>query len=179
MKNINKKENIIKISVIGGSRVDSEIYNLAYEVGKEIAKNGAVLISGGLTGVMEAACKGASKEGGLTIGILPTVDENSANKYVDIKIPTGIGYARNLIVVLSSHAVIAVNGSSGTLSEISYSLTFNKPLIGLKTWEITPYYSKNAPGIIRAETAKEAVTLAIKAAKEQIRKTLSQSLSED
>jgi hypothetical protein len=162
---MNKKGDLIKISVIGGSEVNNEIYNLAYEVGREIAKSGAVLICGGLGGTMEAVCKGAKKEGGLTIGILPTTNENDANKYVDIKIPSGIGYARNMIVVLSSHAVIAVDGSSGTLSEIAYALTFNKPVIGLKTWELHTYESRTLPDIIRASTAKEAVNLALKEAK--------------
>jgi hypothetical protein len=162
---MNKKGDLIKISVIGGSEVNNEIYNLAYEVGREIAKSGAVLICGGLGGTMEAVCKGAKKEGGLTIGILPTTNENDANKYVDIKIPSGIGYARNMIVVLSSHAVIAVDGSSGTLSEIAYALTFNKPVIGLKTWELHTYESRTLPDIIRARTAKEAVNLALKEAK--------------
>ena len=165
-----KKENIIKISVIGGSQVDSEIYNLAYEVGKEIARNGAVLICGGLSGVMEASCKGAKEEGGLTVGIIPTEDENDANKYVDIKIPTGIGYARNVPIILSAHAVIAINGSSGTLSEIGYALTFNKPIIGLKTWQARPYYSENTPFIFRVNTAKEAVKIAIKEARGYIKK---------
>ncbi len=165
MINIKKKEGIIKISVIGGSHIDSDIYNLAYEVGREIARNGAVLVCGGLSGVMEAACRGASEEDGLTIGILPTTDENCANEYVDIRIPTGIGHARNLTVVLSAHAVIAVDGSYGTLSEISYALTFKKPVIGLKTWELKPYYSENIPHIIRAKTAREAVRKAVKEAK--------------
>jgi len=170
MKDIKKKEDIIKISVIGGSQVDNEIYNLAYEVGREIARNGAVLVCGGLSGIMEASCKGAKEEGGLTVGILPTSNENDANKYVDIKIPTGMGYARNVPVILSSHAVIAVDGSYGTLSEIGYALTYCKPIIGLKTWEVKPYYSENTPFIISAKTAKEAVKLAIKEARDYIRK---------
>jgi len=170
MKKIKKKEDIIKISVIGGSQVDNEIYNLAYEVGREIARNGAVLVCGGLSGIMEASCKGAKEEGGLTVGILPTSNENDANKYVDIKIPTGMGYARNVPVILSSHAVIAVDGSYGTLSEIGYALTYCKPIIGLKTWEVKPYYSENTPFIISAKTAKEAVKLAIKEARDYIRK---------
>ena len=94
MIKINDK--ITKISVIGGSQVGSDIYDLAYDVGREIAKRGAILICGGLTGVMEAACRGAKKEGGLTIGILPSADESNANRYVDIKLPTGFGYARNI-----------------------------------------------------------------------------------
>ena len=170
MKSTTKNKDIIKISVIGGSQVDIEIYNLAYEVGKEIARNGAVLVCGGLSGIMEASCKGAKEEGGLTVGILPTSNENDANKYVDIKIPTGMGYARNVPVILSSHAVIAIDGSCGTLSEIGYALTYCKPIIGLKTWEVRPYYSENTPFIIRAKTVKEAVKIAIKEAKNYIRK---------
>ena len=169
MKKIKKKEELIKISVIGGSQVDNEMYDLAYEVGKEIARNGAVLICGGLSGTMEAACKGAREEGGLTVGILPTENEDDANKYVDIKIPTGMGYARNVPIILSAHAVIAIDGSCGTLSEIGYALTYNKPVIGLKTWEIRPYYSENMPFIIRVKTAKEAVKIAIKEAKDYIK----------
>ena len=169
MKKIKKKEELIKISVIGGSQVDNEMYDLAYEVGKEIARNGAVLICGGLSGTMEAACKGAREEGGLTVGILPTANEDDANKYVDIKIPTGMGYARNVPIILSAHAVIAIDGSCGTLSEIGYALTYNKPVIGLKTWEIRPYYSENMPFIIRVKTAKEAVKIAIKEAKDYIK----------
>jgi uncharacterized protein (TIGR00725 family) len=166
----NKKNNIIKISVIGGSKVDTDIYQLAYRVGREIARKEAVLICGGLTGIMEAACKGAKKEGGLTIGILPTQNENDANEYVDIVIPTGMGYARNVSIILSAHAVIAINGSYGTLSEISYTLTYKKPIIGLKTWDAQPYYSENTPFIIRAETAEEAVRIAMKEAKNYIKK---------
>jgi len=165
MVNIRKEDGIIKISVIGGSKIGTDIYDLAYEVGREIAKNKAVLICGGLSGVMEAACKGASEEEGLTIGILPFTDESYANEYVDIKIPTGIGLARNLSVVLSAHAIIAVDGSYGTLSEISYAMTFKIPVIGLKTWELKPYYSKKSLNIIRAGTAGEAVKKAIREAK--------------
>ena len=168
MIKINDK--IIKISVIGGSKVGSDIYKLAYEVGSEIAKGGAILICGGLSGVMEACCRGAKKEGGLTIGILPSKEENTANKYVDIKIPTGLGYARNIFIVLSAHAIIAIDGSYGTLSEIGYSLTYNRPIIGLNTWEIQPYYNENIPFIIRAKTAKEAVKIALKEAKIYIKK---------
>src|SRR4030066_1014771 len=171
MKKIRKREEVIKISVIGGSQVDNEIYDLAYEGGKEIARNGAVLVCGGLSGIMEASCRGAREKGGLSVGILPTANENDANKYVDIIIPTGRGYARNVPIILSSHAVIAIDGSCGTLSEIGYALTYDKPIIGLKTWEVRPYYSENMPYIIRAKTAKEAVKLAIKEARDYIKKS--------
>ena len=161
IEEINSK--IKKIAVIGGSRIPPEdnIYIMAYEVGRHIAKSGAVLICGGLSGVMEAACKGAKEENGLTIGILPSADEETSNRWVDISIPTGLGYARNALVVLSSHAVIAVDGSEGTLTEIGYAITFNKPLIGLRTWQIKPYENICTSLIQDADTPEEAVEMAL------------------
>ncbi|MGM0365985.1 MAG: TIGR00725 family protein [Actinomycetota bacterium] len=160
---ININTGFIKISVIGGSRVEagSKIYEMACQVGRNIAKKGAVLVCGGLTGVMEASCKGAKEEGGLTIGILPTTDASTANKWVDIKMPTGLGFARNALVVLSADAVIAVDGAEGTLSEIGFALTFKKPLIGLNTWEIKPYKKLDTSSIVTASTPGEAVDMAI------------------
>lgn len=157
-----------KISVIGGNDVGENIYELAYRVGKEIARKKAILVCGGLTGVMEAACRGAKEEGGLTIGILPGCDESQANKYVDIKIVTGMGFARNIHVALSAHAVIAVDGSYGTLSEIAYALIHKKPVIALKTWELKPYTTREPLPICRAETAEEAVAAAIREAKKAL-----------
>jgi uncharacterized protein (TIGR00725 family) len=152
-----------KIAVIGGSRIErkSDIYDMAYEVGRHIAARGAALVCGGLSGVMEAACRGAREAGGLTIGILPSTDENTANDWVDIRIPTGLGYARNSLVVLSSHAVIAIDGAEGTLSEIGYALTFNKPLIGLNTWHIRPFEDTSSALIRYAETPQQAVEAAL------------------
>ncbi|MBM3709212.1 MAG: TIGR00725 family protein [Actinobacteria bacterium] len=162
--------NTIKISVIGGNRCSTEVFKTAYEVGKAIAKNNAILVCGGLTGVMEAACKGAKEAGGTTIGIIPGDDENSANKYVDIVIPTGLGYARNVLVVKTGHCVIAVNGSFGTLSEIAYALSFGIPVIGLETWKLEPYCvvveEENRQKIIPAKTPEEAARIAIQKAKE-------------
>ncbi len=152
-----------KIAVIGGSRIEpkSDIYDMAYEVGRHIGASGSALVCGGLSGVMEAACRGAREAGGLTIGILPSTDENTANDWVDIRIPTGLGYARNSLVVLSSHAVIAIDGAEGTLSEIGYALTFNKPLIGLNTWQIKPFEDTFSALIRYAETPQQAVELAL------------------
>jgi uncharacterized protein (TIGR00725 family) len=110
---------------------------------------------------MEAACRGAKETGGLTIGILPSTDEEDANAWVDIRIPTGLGYARNALVVLSSHAVIAIDGAEGTLSEIGYAITFNKPLIGLNTWQIKPYEEIPAPLIQYADSPEKAVEIAM------------------
>jgi uncharacterized protein (TIGR00725 family) len=154
------KDSLIFIGVIGGSDVSPKIAALAEEVGREIARRKAVLVCGGMGGVMEAACKGAVSEGGLTIGILPGDSRRQANKYVQIPIVTGIGYARNAVVVKSSRAVIAIDGSYGTLTEIGYALQSGIPVIGLGTWTFS---NKNQPEceIIKAKNAKEAVDLAI------------------
>jgi uncharacterized protein (TIGR00725 family) len=152
---------LIFIGVIGGSAVPKTTYRLAQEVGVEIARRGAVLICGGMQGVMEAACKGASEAGGLTIGILPGDSRKQANRYVQIPIISGIGYARNVAVVKSSQAVIAVDGSYGTLTEIGYALQAGIPVIGLGTWSLT-IKGKEDKNIITAKNAKDAVAIAMK-----------------
>ena len=154
------KKNLIFIGVIGGSDVSPQIAGLAEEVGREIARRGAVLVCGGMGGVMEAACKGAGDEGGLTIGILPGDSRNDANPYVQIPIVTGIGYARNVAVVKSSQAVIAIDGSYGTLTEIGYALQSGIPVIGLKTWSLS-IDGQADKNIIPAENPKEAVDKAM------------------
>jgi len=126
------------IGVIGTAQATDEEYNMAVEVGKQIAKRNAVLVCGGEGGVMEAACRGAKSEGGVTIGIIPGQSRSEANRYVDIPIVTGMGHARNIVVVRSSNAIIAVAGSYGTLSEIAFALNLGIPIIGLKTWEVSP-----------------------------------------
>ncbi|MBA7706564.1 hypothetical protein ES703_115418 [subsurface metagenome] len=155
------KEKII--AVIGGGSCNREEARLAEEVGRELAKRGATLVCGGLGGVMEAACKGASSEGGVTIGVLPGDDRQSANPYVRIPIVTGIGYARNVAVVKSSQAVIAVGGNYGTLSEISHALQSGIPVIGLNTWTIARN-GKEDKAIISAQSPAEAVDKALELA---------------
>lgn len=124
------------ITVIGASDCSAEETRLAEEVGRELAKRGVTLICGGLEGVMEAACRGATSQGGVTIGILPGNNRNDANAYVQIPIVTGMGYSRNAIVAKSGQAVIAIGGSYGTLSEIAYALQSSTPVIGLGTWSL-------------------------------------------
>jgi len=148
------------IAVIGGSEPSIEEAQLAEAVGRELAKQGAILICGGMGGVMEAACRGASSEGGITIGILPGDSRQAANPYVQIPIVTGIGYARNIAVVKSAQAVIAVGGSYGTLSEISYALQSGIPVIGLDTWSLSRN-SQQDNSIILAQNAVEAVNKAL------------------
>jgi uncharacterized protein (TIGR00725 family) len=154
------KDKLIFIGVIGGSEVTAPVAKLAEEVGREIALKGAVLVCGGMGGVMEAACKGASDEGGLTIGILPGDSRNTANSYVKIHIVTGIGYARNVAVVKTSQAIIAIDGSYGTLTEIGYALQAGIPVIGLDTWSPS-IGGKTDNKIIIAKSAKDAVEKAM------------------
>jgi len=125
-----------QIGVIGASSCPPEIYELAREVGREIARRGYILICGGLGGVMEAACRGAKEEGGLTVGIIPMAHKEGANPYVDVVIATDMGHARNVIIVHSSDGLVAVAGEEGTLSEIAIALKAGKPVVGLKSWDL-------------------------------------------
>lgn len=127
-----------RIGVIGDSTCPVEIIKLAEEVGREIAKRKGILICGGLKGVMEGAARGAKKEGGLTVGIIPGERASDANPFIDIPIVTGLRDARNIIVVRSSEVVIAIHGRYGTLSEIAFALKLDIPVVGLKTWDISP-----------------------------------------
>ena len=148
------------IAVIGGNQCSPQEAQLAEEVGRELARQGAILVCGGLGGVMEAACRGASSEGGITIGILPGDSRQAANRYVQIPIVTGLGYARNLAVVKSAQAVIAINGSYGTLSEISHALQSGIPVIGINTWSLS-INDQQDKSIIPAQNAVEAVNKAL------------------
>ena len=122
------------IGVIGAGVCSGITYNMARDVGFEIGKKGWTLVCGGLGGVMEGAAKGCSEAGGITIGILPGLDRNSANPYIQVPIPTGLGDGRNLLVVRASEMLVAISGGHGTLSEIALALKAEKPVIGLETW---------------------------------------------
>jgi hypothetical protein len=125
------------IAVIGGFPCSPEEFRMAEIVGRELAKMGAVLICGGEGGVMEAACKGARAAGGTTVGILPGENRGSANPYVSIPVVTGFGSGRNIIIIKSAQAVIAIGGGYGTLTEIGFALKANIPVIGLNTWSLS------------------------------------------
>jgi uncharacterized protein (TIGR00725 family) len=150
------------ISVIGGEGAGADALRLAEEVGRELGRRGVTLACGGRGGVMEAACRGARAEGSHTIGILPgrNAAETPPNEYVEFPIYTGIGYARNAVVVLSGEAAIAISGSYGTLSEIAYALINSVPLVGLDTWDFD-YHDWEPAGIVRVSTAAEAVEKAV------------------
>lgn len=124
----------ITISVIGGSQISSEVEQLAHNVGEIIAKVGAITVCGGLGGAMQAVAKGAQEAGGLTIGLLPGKDKSDANPFIDIALPTTIGFARNAMVAASADIIIALPGSHGTSSEISYGLVYKRPIIDLGGW---------------------------------------------
>ena len=150
------------IAVVGGAQCSRDEAKLAEAVGVELAKRGAILICGGLGGVMAAACKGARSAKGKTVGILPGYTREEANPYVDIPIVTGIGEARNVIVVNTAQAVIAIGGKFGTLSEIAYALRNKIPVVGLNTWSLSKS-GRLVKSIIAAQNPKEAVEKALAA----------------
>jgi len=136
----------MRVSVIGGSTVTESQYELAREVGRLLGERGHEVVCGGLTGVMEAACAGARETGGHTIGILPGNDRTAANEYVDTPIATGLGNARNALVVANGDAAIAVDGGTGTLSEIALALDAGLPVAGLETHNIDGVAAVDSPG---------------------------------
>ena len=166
---------IKKIAVIGGSRIErkSGIYDMAYEVGKNIAGKGAILVCGGLSGVMEAACRGAqSGKAGTAdrrapiVAVLPGYDKADANPYVEIVITTGMGYARNSVIASSADAVIAVSGGSGTLSEVAFAWQYGKPIVIIRNLPGIPgelidraLDERRKDRILGAESPREAVRI--------------------
>ena len=144
------------IGIIGAGTCSPAIYELAFNVGAQLAQHHYPLVCGGRGGVMAAACEGARQYQGTTIGILPGTDPADANPWVDIAIPTGMGDARNLIIVRSAVALIAISGEYGTLSEIAFALKLKKPIVGLQTWQpIRP--ESTSPDFPLMQTAKEAM----------------------
>jgi uncharacterized protein (TIGR00725 family) len=145
------------VAVVGAGHATAEQAAVAEEAGRAVAEAGALLVCGGLGGVMEAACRGAKQAGGTTLGILPGTDRSQANAYVDVAVPTGLGEARNALVVRAADALIAVAGEYGTLSEIALALKTGKPVVGIGTWEID--------GVVRAADAHDAIRRALDLAK--------------
>ncbi|MFA4988015.1 MAG: TIGR00725 family protein [Candidatus Omnitrophota bacterium] len=137
------------VSVIGGHNCTDKVEQLARNLGKKLSKVVDILVSGGLSGVMEAVNAGFKEGKGLTIGIIPGYSKKDANKFIDIVIPTGLGLARNVLVVKSADVVIALPGKAGTLSEIAYCIQFGIPVITLGAWDV--------PGTIKLNTVDAAV----------------------
>jgi len=149
-----------RIAVIGERDASRALLREAEDVGRELARRGAVLVCGGMGGVMEAAARGCADAGGLVVGIIPTADAEDANDYVSVPIVTAMGEGRNIIIVRSAQAVIAVGGSYGTLSEIALALRLEIPVIGLHTWAFSRERPDERDPVIRVTTAEAAVEAA-------------------
>lgn len=154
----------IRIAVIGEGQASGPLAEAAEIIGREVARRGGVLICGGMGGVMEAAARGAATAGGVVVGILPTPTTKEGNPYLTIPLATGLGEARNILVVRSADAVIAVGGGYGTLSEIGFALKLAIPVVGLDTWHLQRPGGAAGDPIARAQTALEAVERAWTAA---------------
>ena len=137
------------VSVIGGHNCTDEVEQIAHTLGKKLAKVVDILVTGGLSGTMKAVCSGFKGEGGLTIGIIPGYDKKEANEFVDIVVPTGMGLARNVLVIKAADVVVALPGEAGTLSEIAYCLQFRIPIISLGSWDIK--------GVIKVSNIDEGI----------------------
>lgn len=147
----------LQIAVVGDNNPSLEVTQWAEELGRLLAQREAVVVCGGLGGVMAAVARGAVAHGGTTVGLLPTYDATTGNSSLSIVIPTGVGHARNVMVVASGDAVIALPGSYGTLSEVALALKLGKTVIGINAWA-------DVKGVQAAKTPTEAVTLALAAA---------------
>lgn len=150
----------VHVAVVGAG-APSGTEAAAEAVGRLLAEAGAVVVCGGLGGVMEAACRGARGAGGLTVGILPGTDRTAANPYVTLAVPTGLGEARNTIVVRTADAVIAVGGGHGTLSEIAFAAKIGRPVVGLATWQLTRGDGVEDTTIHAAASPEEAAATAL------------------
>ncbi len=146
------------VAVVGSGIATGELYERAREVGRLVAERGGIVVCGGLSGVMEAAARGATEAGGVSIGILPDEDRKRSNPYLSYSVTTGTGHARNLAVVCSGDVVIAVGGEYGTLSEIGLARKVGRPVVSLESWEL--------PGHVTvASSPEEVVEAAFAAAK--------------
>lgn len=153
----------IQVAVIGSASCSLELARLAEEVGRRVALAGAVLLCGGMGGVMEAACRGARRAGGTTVGILPGKVIESGNRWLSVCLPTGMGDGRNWLVAAGAHAVVAIGGGLGTLSEIALALKAGRPVIGLDTWEARSPDGEPLP-VVRVQSAAEAAEAVLAAA---------------
>ncbi len=149
------------IAVIGAGKCSKKLRDRAAEVGRVIAENGGVVVCGGLGGIMEGAARGAKEAGGTTIGILPTDNKDDANEFIDIVIPTGFGEARNILVIRTADAVVALPGKYGTLTEMAFALHAGKPLVSISAWKL-------GDEIRHVDDPTEAAMLALELAKERI-----------
>jgi uncharacterized protein (TIGR00725 family) len=153
----------LHVAVVGAGHADDEECDRAARVGRALAEAGAVVVCGGLGGVMAAACRGARDGGGTSVGILPGADRDQANEFVDVALSTGMGEGRNLLVVRNADAVVAIGGEFGTLSEVALALQAGVPVIGLDTWELSRR-GRPARGVVEATTPEDAADMALREA---------------
>lgn len=160
----------LQIGVVGEGVCSRRTARDAERVGAALATAGAVLVSGGLKGVMEAASRGAARAGGVVLGLLPGFSRDDANRWVTVSVVTGMDQARNILVVRSSDAIVAIGGMYGTLSEIAMALKLGVPVVGLRTWRLRQAEGRGVP-LLRASTAEEAARKALAAARRSRRKS--------
>ena len=152
------------VAVVGAGVADDDACDAAEVLGRGLARRGAVLVCGGLGGVMEAACRGARGAGGLTVGILPGDDRSTANPYVEVAVPTGLGEARNALVVRAADVLVAVSGGYGTLSEIALALRLGTPVVGVATWALSPPAGPADDPVVRLDDPERAAARAVELA---------------
>jgi uncharacterized protein (TIGR00725 family) len=152
------------IGVIGPDPAPPEVEAACEEIGRLLARSGAIVVTGGLGGSMEAASRGAAAEGGVVVGILPGPSREGGNPYLTVSIPTGMGEGRNVLNVRAADVVIAVAGEYGTLSEIAFALKTGVPVVGLGTWVLTKVGRPVEDAIVRVNTPEEAVAEALRLA---------------
>lgn len=151
------------IAVIGPGRADDALAAAAEAVGAGLARGSATLVCGGLGGVMAAACRGAKAAGGTTVGLLPGSDRRDGNAWLDVAVPTGLGEGRNVLVVRSADALVALGGGWGTLSEIALACRAGRPVVGLRTWAPRPPEGGDSP-VVPVDSPAEAVAAALRLA---------------
>jgi uncharacterized protein (TIGR00725 family) len=151
------------VTVVGAANATHDETAVAERVGQLLAEQGAIVACGGRGGVMEAVCRGAAARGGMTVGVLPGSDAGEGNAFLTIALPTGMGQARNAILVLAGRAIIAIGGGAGTLSEIGLALKAGRRVIGLGTWDARDRRGATA-GVLEASSPEQAVTLALESA---------------
>lgn len=155
----------LRIGVIGGNDIPAALYREAEAVGRLLGREGALIFCGGMAGAMEAVCKGAAAEGGQTVGLLPDDHVDRANAFVTVPIATGLGYARNYLIVHNSDAVIAIGGSEGTLNEMAAALNMGLTVVEIDSWKVDGLGRLKRGTLLHAKTAREAVDLALAAAR--------------
>jgi uncharacterized protein (TIGR00725 family) len=151
------------VAVVGAGVAGESLRRVAEDVGRGLGEHGAVVLCGGLSGVMEAVCRGCREAGGTTVGILPGNDRRDANEFVDVAIATGMGEMRNALIVRAADVVVALGGEYGTLSEVAFALKIGRPVVGFDTWELGKRGAAD-DAIVRVESAEEAVAAALRLA---------------